>query len=136
VAEGDDERSVPALSFREHLTHGPPLRLQDRVAPPARRNPPRKEADGDPRVEAIAEAARRLDELRRDWLSPEGAREAELEKRTLTNLYNEHPTWLQNVHIRFNAAVVFATYGWPSGIVDEKILKNLLYLALWLLRRR
>src|SRR5919112_5253267 len=40
VAEGDDERSVPALPRREHLTHEPPLRLQDAVAPPGQqRNP-------------------------------------------------------------------------------------------------
>src|SRR5215210_2757672 len=31
-------------------------------------------------------AAKRLDELRRNWLNPEGAGEAELKKRTLTNL--------------------------------------------------
>ncbi len=39
MAQGDDERGVPALPHREHLTHGPPLRLQDGIAPPARRNP-------------------------------------------------------------------------------------------------
>jgi hypothetical protein len=36
----------------------------------------------------IAEAARRLDGQRRNWLDPEGASEAELKKLTLTNLYN------------------------------------------------
>ena len=40
MAEGDDERSVPALPRREHLTHEPPLRLQDAVAAPGQqRNP-------------------------------------------------------------------------------------------------
>ena len=75
----------------------------------------------------IAEAARRLDGLRRNWLNPEDASEAELRKRTLTNLYNQRPTWLVNAHARLNAAV-FAAYGWPEDIADEDILKNILAL--------
>ncbi len=77
----------------------------------------------------IAEAARRLDGLRRNWLNPEGASEAELKKRTLTNLYNARPTWLTNLHHRLDKAV-FAAYGWPEDISDEAILKNLLALNL------
>jgi type II restriction/modification system DNA methylase subunit YeeA len=77
----------------------------------------------------IAEAARRLDGLRRNWLNPEGAAEAELKKRTLTNLYNQRPTWLANAHARLDAAV-FAAYGWPEDVADEDILKNLLALNL------
>ena len=57
--------------------------------------PPGTEPAGDPRVEAISEAARELVEKRERWLNPEGASEAELRKRTLTNLYNERPTWLK-----------------------------------------
>jgi hypothetical protein len=53
---------------------------------------PGKEPDEDSRVEAIARAARELDRLRRNWLHPEGAGEAPLERRTLTNLYNARPT--------------------------------------------
>ena len=79
--------------------------------------------------EDIAEAARRLDELRRNWLNPEGASEAELKKRTLTNLYNQRPTWLENAHSRLDSAV-FAAYGWPQDIEDEAVLKNLLALNL------
>ena len=45
--------------------------------------------------EAIAEAARELNELREGWLNPPGMPEFELRKRTLTNLYNSRPTWLQ-----------------------------------------
>ncbi len=77
----------------------------------------------------ISEAARRLDELRRNWLNPEGASEAELKKHTLTNLYNARPTWLDNAHKKLDAAV-FAAYGWPEDIADEDILKNLLALNL------
>lgn len=91
--------------------------------------PPGEEPGGDPVVEEIAEAARRLDGLRRNWLDPEGATEAELKKRTLTNLYNQRPTWLANAHARLDRAV-FAAYGWPEDIADEDILKNLLALNL------
>ncbi len=78
---------------------------------------------------SISEAARRLDELRRNWLDPEGASEADLKKRTLTNLYNARPTWLDNAHKKLDAAV-FAAYGWPADVSDEDILKNLLALNL------
>lgn len=37
VAEGDDERGVPALPRRERLAHDPPLRLRGAVAFPVRR---------------------------------------------------------------------------------------------------
>jgi type II restriction/modification system DNA methylase subunit YeeA len=77
----------------------------------------------------IAEAARRLDELRRNSLQAEGASEADLKKLTLTNLYNARPTWLDNAHKKLDAAV-FAAYGWPEDIADEDVLKNLLALNL------
>ncbi len=91
--------------------------------------PPDEEPEGDVRIEDIAEAARRLDELRRNWLNPEGASEAELKKRTLTNLYNQRPTWLANAHARLDAAV-YAAYGWLEDLADEEVLKNLLALNL------
>lgn len=78
-------------------------------------------------MEEIAEAARRLNELRRNRRNPEDATEAELKKRTLTNLYNDRPTWLANAHTRLDRTV-FAAYGWTEGITDENILKNLLAL--------
>jgi len=46
--------------------------------------------------EAIAAAAQRLVELRDGWLNPPGLDPAALAARTLTNLYNERPTWLAN----------------------------------------
>ena len=91
--------------------------------------PPGEEPGDDPHAEVVAEAAHRLDELRRNWLDPEGAAEADLKKRTLTNLYNDRPTWLQNAHAALDRAV-FAAYGWPEGIGDGEILKNLLALNL------
>jgi hypothetical protein len=39
--------------------------------------------------------------------------DADLKKRTLTNLYNARPTWLDNAHRKLDAAV-FAAYGWPA----------------------
>jgi hypothetical protein len=55
-------------------------------------------------------AAHRLDEPRRNRLNPEGASDAEPKKRTLTNLYNQRPTWLANAHTRLDGAV-FAANG-------------------------
>jgi hypothetical protein len=55
--------------------------------------PPGTEPVDDPRVIAIGEAAKQLNELRKNWLNPPGASGAELKKRTLTNLYNARPQW-------------------------------------------
>jgi hypothetical protein len=53
----------------------------------------------------------------------------ELKKRTLTNLYNERPTWLDLAHKRLDEAV-FAAYGWSPGMSDEELLAALLALNL------
>ena len=50
-------------------------------------------------------------------------------KRTLTNLYNARPTWLDNAHRKLDAAV-FAAYGWPANLPDDEILGRLLALNL------
>jgi type II restriction/modification system DNA methylase subunit YeeA len=91
--------------------------------------PPGKEPKNDPRVKAIASAARELVQLRDNWLNPAGASEADLKKRTLTNLYNQRPTWLDNAHKKLDAAV-FAAYGWPVDLSDDDILARLLALNL------
>jgi type II restriction/modification system DNA methylase subunit YeeA len=85
--------------------------------------------DADARVAAIAEAARDLVAKRDAWLNPPGASEAELKKRTLTNLYNQRPTWLAQAHARLDRAV-FEAYGWGDGLSDEEILERLLALNL------
>ena len=103
-----------------------------------------------PRRDAIGEAARELDVKRRLWLNPpEWVREEpdvilslpprllpvdehaekQLRKRTLTNLYNQRPTWLANLHAALDAAV-FAAYGWPPDIGDDEMLERLLALNL------
>jgi len=95
--------------------------------------PPGQEPWRDPRLHAIADAARTLDEQRRAWLDPPGASEAELKKRTLTNLYNTRPAWLANLHAALDRAV-WAAYGWndadPEAVAEEVILSRLLALNL------
>ena len=83
----------------------------------------------DAQRDTIAEAARDLDRLRTGWLNPPGLSDADLAKRTLTNLYNARPTWLAQAHERLDAAVL-ATYGWPADIEHEDLLARLLALNL------
>ena len=104
----------------------------------------------DPRALAIAEAARRLVELRDRWLNPPEWVEwvdepvagypkravptaiaplKELRRRTLTNLYNERPQWLVDAHGALDGAVAEA-YGWEVDISDDDALHELLKLNL------
>jgi len=53
----------------------------------------------------------------------------DLAKRTLTNLYNERPTWLDLAHKALDEAV-FDAYGWDPSMTDEQILAALLELNL------
>ncbi len=104
-------------------------------------------------AQAIAAAAQRLDQLRNQWLNPpewtdwvrtpeeekagyparpvaKSSHEADLKKRTLTNLYNARPAWLDNIHKELDAAVAVA-YGWADHtpeMPDEEILRRLLRL--------
>jgi hypothetical protein len=80
-------------------------------------------------VKAIAKAARELVELRDNWLNPPGMSESELKKRTLTNLYNARPSWLEIAHRKLDEAVLDA-YGWPHDLSDDEILARLLELNL------
>lgn len=108
---------------------------------------------GDPRAQAIAAAAARLNELREAWLNPSDLirREAEvvpgypdrllpvdeaaaneLAKRTLTNLYNARPAWLGHAHRELDQAVADA-YGWgddfrAGALTDDEILARLFWL--------
>ena len=110
-------------------------------------NIPAEQYADDPRAQKIAAAARRLDELRNNWLNPadlvvrmpevvEGypdrilprneAAAQILKKRTLTNLYNERPAWLDNAHRDLDEAVANA-YGWQLICQMMKY-----YLNFWL----
>ena len=77
--------------------------------------------------EAVAGAARKLDELRQGWLNPTGVTAADLKKRTLTNFYNAYPTWLQNLHEQLDHAIA-AAYGWPHDLSGPEMLERLLML--------
>jgi hypothetical protein len=113
-------------------------------------NIPAKDYTADPRAIHIAEAAKRLNELREAWLNPPDLvkrvpevvpgypdrilpvgekAEKELKKRTLTNLYNQRPQWLADAHRALDEAVA-AAYGWPADLSDDDILARLLELNL------
>ncbi len=100
----------------------------------------------DSRAVAIAEAARRLVELRDRWLNPpewvewadepvagypkrpvarDEAAAKQLKARTLTNLYNAYPQWLTDAHAVMDAAVA-AAYGWNKEIGEDEALRKLL----------
>ena len=102
----------------------------------------------DPRSQAIAQAARHMNQLRENWLNPpewvqrvpevvpgypdrllpvDEKAAVLLKKRTLTNLYNERSAWLANAHRDLDAAVA-AAYGWPADLGDDQILQRLLDL--------
>ena len=107
---------------------------------------PAADYDEDPHAIAIAEAARRLVELRDRWLNPpewvewvdepvpgypkhpvarDEAAEKQLKGRTLTKLYNARPQWLADAHATLDAAVA-AAYGWGAEISEEDALAQLL----------
>ena len=136
---GNDPRYTPSTTFET-------FPFPEGLAP----NVPAAEYADDPRSIAIAEAARRLNELREAWLNPPDLveRVAEvvpgyparmvpvspkaaviLKRRTLTNLYNERAAWLANAHRDLDEAVASA-YGWPMDIAEEKVLTRLLALNL------
>ncbi|GHU26506.1 hypothetical protein AGMMS50256_03900 [Betaproteobacteria bacterium] len=103
--------------------------------------------------EAIAAAAVHLNTLRENWLNPpewvdwvitpeeekagfpkhpvaKPGFGAELKKRTLTNLYNARPAWLDMAHKALDRAVA-AAYGWTDytpEMPNEEILRRLLEL--------
>jgi len=75
-------------------------------------------------------SAPRIGTVRYPRLVPRDAEcAAKLKKRTLTNLYNARPTWLDMAHRALDAAV-FAAYGWEPEMTDEQILERLLALNL------
>ena len=106
-------------------------------------------------AEKVAAAAEKLNSLRESWLNPpewvewvitpeeekagfpkrpvaKPGHEADVKKRTLTNLYNARPAWLDLAHKELDAAVAEA-YGWTDytpDMSDEEILRRLLALNL------
>lgn len=161
----DDDTIFGVLHSRFHelwaLRLGTSLEDRPRYTPsttfetfpfPAGLTPDRPASDyaDDPRAQAIAEAAKRLNRLREAWLNPpdlvkrvaevmpdlparmvprDAGAAALLKKRTLTNLYNDPPDWLRDAQRDLDAAVADA-YGWPADLDDEEVLRRLLALNL------
>lgn len=134
---GNDPRYTPSTTFET-------FPFPEGLTP----NIPASAYAGNPRAIRIALAAKKLDELREAWLNPpdlvkrvpevvpgypdrilpvDEKAAAILKKRTLTNLYNERPTWLVNAHRDLDRAVA-AAYGWPEDIGEEDALARLLDL--------
>jgi hypothetical protein len=83
----------------------------------------------------VSKAAKELHSLRERWLHPpewidqfnepgwptrhipKVEHEIDAKKRTLTNLYNENPQWLENIQHELDMAVAIA-YGWADYTVD------------------
>jgi len=126
---GNDPRYTPSTTFE---TFPFPEGLTPDI--------PAKSYASDPRAGAIAATAKRLDDLRQNWLNPpdlvklvpeivpgypdrilpvDAKAAEELKKRTLTKLYNEKPAWLANAHRDLDAAVA-AAYGWPADISEGR----------------
>ena len=150
MGKGNDPRYTPTTCFEtfpfpEHLT---PRDTADKG-----QSAPDTQADS--AAEAISEAAVKLNQLRENWLNPpewvdwvitpeeeeagypkrpvaKPGYEADLKKRTLTNLYNARPAWLDMAHKTLDKAVA-AAYGWEDytpDISDGDILHRLLALNL------
>ena len=141
---GNDPRYTPTTCFE---TFPFPTGLTPRDTAQA--------APSGPLADKIAVAAQRLNELRENWLNPpewvewvitseeekagfpkrpvaKPGHEADLKKRTLTNLYNARPAWLDMAHQALDKAVAEA-YGWADytpEMNDEEILRRLLALNL------
>ena len=137
VGKGNDPRYTPTTTFET-------FPFPEGLSP----NVPAAEYLDEPRATAIAKAARRLVELRNRWLNPpewvewvdepvpgfpkravarSEVAEKELRTRTLTNLYNARPQWLDDAHATLDAAVATA-YGWSPDIPEEDALQALLEL--------
>jgi type II restriction/modification system DNA methylase subunit YeeA len=138
---GNDPRYTPSTTFE---TFPFPLGLTPNI--------PAADYANDPRAQAIAAAAARLNDLRETWLNPpdlvqrvpevvpgypdrllpvDEAAAKVLKTRTLTNLYNLRPAWLDNAHKALDQAVADA-YGWGDdwarGMGDDDILARLFRL--------
>ncbi len=142
LGKGNDPRYTPSTTFE---TFPFPEGLTPDI--------PAADYAEDPRAQAIATAAARLNELRENWLNPadlvrrepevvpgypdrilavdeDAARE--LKKRTLTNLYNARPAWLDHAHAALDEAVAEA-YGWGDDwragvLTDDEMLARLFRL--------
>jgi type II restriction/modification system DNA methylase subunit YeeA len=139
---GNDPRYTPSTTFET-------FPFPEGLTP----NIPAADYADDPRAQAIAAATERLNTLRENWLNPpdlvervpevvpgypdrilpkDEAAAQQLKKRTLTNLYNARPAWLDHAHRALDEAVADA-YGWGEDyragtLTDDEILARLFRL--------
>ena len=139
LGKGNDPRYTPTTTFQTFPFPWPLNTVDEALSPEQRTH-----------RDAISAAAHDLNELRERWLNPPDLVRQEpdvhpslpprlvpvdqdaartLKQRTLTNLYNDRPQWLDDLHHDLDRAV-FAAYGWPEGISGEDLLRNLLDLNL------
>ena len=158
---GNDPRYTPSATFETfafpaNLTPADTAHQRTEALPDGAIIPADLPAAVRPHAEAIARAAKHLNDLRERWLNqPEWVRrepevvplglehspypdrilprdgfEKQLALRTLTKLYNERPAWLAQAHEALDASVA-AAYGWADytpQMPDEEILRRLLAL--------
>lgn len=142
LGKGNDPRYTPSTTFET-------FPFPEGLTP----NIPAADYADDPRAVKIASAAARLNELRENWLNPadlvdrvpevapgypdrilpkDEAAAKKLKKRTLTNLYNARPAWLDHAHKALDEAVAEAySWGdhWRAGLLTEdEILSRLFKL--------
>ena len=138
LGKGNDPRYTPTTTFET-------FPFPDGLTPDI----PAADYAENPRAVAIAEAARRLVDLRDRWLNPpewvewvdepvpgypkrpvarDAAAAKELKARTLTALYNARPQWLADAHAALDDAVA-AAYGWDAGIGEDDALRALQHRA-------
>ena len=137
LGKGNDPRYTPSTTFET-------FPFPDGLTPDLA-----VENYSNPAAPLIAESAVKLNSLRDTWLNPpewverrpevvlgypdriipRPQHEADLKKRTMTNLYNQRPAWLDNAHRELDEAVA-AAYGWPVDLSDDEVLGKLLELNL------
>jgi len=129
----DDDYTFGVLHSRAHerwaLATGTQLETRPRYTPTTTFETFPFPRPTDEQRETIAAAARALVRLRDGWLNPPGLDPTALAVRTLTNLYNQRPSWLANAHDNLDRDVLDA-YGWPADLPDDEVLARLLALNL------
>ncbi|WP_254843746.1 class I SAM-dependent DNA methyltransferase [Thalassospira xiamenensis] len=139
---GNDPQYTPSLGFET-------FPFPEGLTP----NIPAADYDSDPRAIQIAAAAAQLNELRESWLNPadlvkyvpevvpgypdrilpkDEIAAKQLTERTLNNLYNARPAWLDHAHKVLDEAVAEA-YGWGNDwragrLTEDEILARLFNL--------
>lgn len=137
LGKGNDPRYTPSTTFET-------FPFPEGMAPDI----PAVSYVDDPRAVAVAAAAKDLNEKRETWLNPPDlvrcvpevvpgypdrtlavseSAGRQLRKRTLTNLYNERPAWLDHLHRALDATVA-AAYGWSESLTDDEVIERLFEL--------